>query len=89
MDRVPILKIGRSPHGERHTLAPQATLLMITDGLVEDRRAFLDENMEKLRLAAIEASGWDLEAFANHLMALFGPREDDVAMIAVRRTFAG
>jgi hypothetical protein len=47
---------------------------------------FLDGNMEKLRLAAIDANGADLEAFTNHLMATFGPRDDDVAMIALRRT---
>jgi hypothetical protein len=75
-----------SPHSERLILPAGATLLMITDGLVEDRRVFLDDNMEKLRLAAIDANGADLEAFTNHLMALFGPRDDDVAMIALRRT---
>jgi serine phosphatase RsbU (regulator of sigma subunit) len=69
---------------ERMVLPVGATALLITDGLVEDRRAFLDENMEKLRLAAQDVSGADLEAFTNHLMALFGPREDDVAMIALR-----
>jgi serine phosphatase RsbU (regulator of sigma subunit)/FixJ family two-component response regulator len=74
------------PHIERFILPAGATLLMITDGLVEDRRAFLDDNMEKLRLAAIDAHAADLEAFTNHLMAMFGPRDDDVAMIALRRT---
>jgi hypothetical protein len=73
-------------HVERTVLPVGATALLFTDGLVEDRRFFLDETMEKLRLAAQEASGTDLEAFSNHLMSLFGPREDDVAMIAVRRT---
>ena len=72
-------------HVERTVLPVGATALLFTDGLVEDRRFFLDETMEKLRLAAREASGTDLEAFSNHLMSLFGPREDDVAMIAVRR----
>ena len=71
------------PHSERLHLPAGATLLMITDGLVEDRRTFLDENMEKLRLAAIEVSGFHLEAFTNQLMAMFGLREDDVAMIAL------
>jgi CheY-like chemotaxis protein len=75
-----------TPHDERLILPAGATLLMFTDGLVEDRHTLLDENMEQLRLAAIEVSGSDLEAFTNHLMALFGPRGDDVAMIAVRRT---
>jgi serine phosphatase RsbU (regulator of sigma subunit) len=73
-------------HVERTVLPPGATVLLFTDGLVEDRRFFLDETMEKLRLAAREASGTELEAFSNHLMALFGPRDDDVAMIAVRRS---
>jgi CheY-like chemotaxis protein len=73
-------------HVERTVLPPGATVLLLTDGLVEDRRYFLDETMEKLRLAAEDASGTELEAFSNNLMSLFGPREDDVAMIAVRRS---
>ena len=55
------------------------------DGLVEERGVFIDVNLEKLRVAAQEASGADVEAFSNHLMSIFGPREDDVAMVAVRR----
>jgi serine phosphatase RsbU (regulator of sigma subunit) len=72
-------------HVERMVLPVGATVLLITDGLVEDRRACLDEKMEKLRLAAHDVGGADLEAFSNHLMSLFGPRDDDVAMIALRR----
>jgi CheY-like chemotaxis protein len=72
-------------HVERMVLPAGATVLLITDGLVEDRRSVLDENMEKLLQSAKDVSGSDLEAFINHLMSLFGPREDDVAMIAVRR----
>ena len=60
-------------------------MLLMTDGLVEDRGVFLDDNLEKLRMAAAEASAAEIEAFANHLMSVFGPREDDVAMIALRR----
>jgi CheY-like chemotaxis protein len=74
------------PHVETTWLPPGGTLLLMTDGLVEDRHVFLDVNLEKLRVAAQEASGADVEAFSNHLMSIFGPREDDVAMIAVRRT---
>jgi CheY-like chemotaxis protein len=72
------------PHVTHLVMAPGATLLMVTDGLVEERGVFLDQNMEKLRLAAQEVGGAEVEAFTNHLMALFGPREDDVAMITVR-----
>jgi CheY-like chemotaxis protein len=73
------------PHVETTTLPPGGILLLMTDGLVEDRGVFLDVNLEKLRVAAQEVSGADVEAFSNHLMSIFGPREDDVAMIALRR----
>jgi CheY-like chemotaxis protein len=73
------------PHVERASLPPGGTLLLITDGLVEDRHIVLDDNLEKLRAAAQEVAGADVEAFSNHLMSAFGPREDDVAMIALRR----
>jgi serine phosphatase RsbU (regulator of sigma subunit) len=73
------------PHVETAFLPPGGTLLLMTDGLVEERGVFIDVNLEKLRVAAQEASGADVEAFSNHVMSVFGPREDDVAMIAVRR----
>ena len=73
------------PHVETTFLPPGGTLLLMTDGLVEDRGVFLDVNLEKLRVAAQEVSGAEVEAFSNHLMSIFGPREDDVAMIALRR----
>jgi serine phosphatase RsbU (regulator of sigma subunit) len=74
------------PHVETTSLPVGGTALLFTDGLVEDRAVFLDVNLEKLRVAAQEVSGAEVEAFTNHLMSLFGPSEDDVAMIAVRRT---
>jgi CheY-like chemotaxis protein len=74
------------PHVETVFLPAGGTVLLMTDGLVEDRNVFLDVNLEKLRVAAQEVSGADIEAFSNHLMSIFGPREDDVAMIALRRT---
>jgi hypothetical protein len=61
-------------------------VLLFTDGLVDERRVFLDVNLEKLREAAQQAGPADVEAFSNHLMSVFGPREDDVAMIALRRS---
>jgi serine phosphatase RsbU (regulator of sigma subunit) len=74
------------PNVETAFLPPGGTLLLMTDGLVEERGVFIDVNLEKLRVAAQEASGADVEAFSNHVMSIFGPREDDVAMVAVRRT---
>ena len=73
---------------ETASLPVGGTALLFTDGLVEDRGVFLDVNLEKLRVAAHEVRGADVEAFTNHLMSLFGPSEDDVAMIALRRTLA-
>jgi CheY-like chemotaxis protein len=74
------------PHATQALLPPGGTLLLITDGLIEDRKIPIEDNMERLRAAAEEASGADVEAFGNHIMALFGAREDDVAMIALRRS---
>ena len=74
------------PHVEKAALPVGGTVLLFTDGLVEDRRVLLDDNLEKLRGVAAEAAHQDVEAFANQVMALFGPKEDDIAMIVLRRT---
>ena len=76
------------PHRQRAVLPPGGTLLLVTDGLIEERTVLLDDNLEKLRLAAATASEVPIEAFTNQLMSLFGPREDDVAIIATRRQAA-
>ena len=70
------------PHTETAVLPAGGTALLFTDGLVEDRRIILDDNLEKLRAAALEADGADVEAFANHVMSLSarrGRRGDDRA----------
>ncbi len=73
------------PHTETAFLPPGGTALLFTDGLVEDREVFLDANLAKLRATALEAMDADVEAFANRVLAAFGPHEDDVAMIVLRR----
>jgi serine phosphatase RsbU (regulator of sigma subunit) len=74
------------PHVETALLPAGGTLLLFTDGLVEDRAVNLDDNLEKLRLVAVQAADADVEAFANQVMSALGSREDDVAMIVARRT---
>jgi serine phosphatase RsbU (regulator of sigma subunit)/CheY-like chemotaxis protein len=74
------------PHVETASLPPGGTLLLFTDGLVEDRAVNLDANLEKLRVVAMQAADADVEAFANQVMSSLGSSEDDVAMIVARRT---
>jgi len=72
-------------HVERAVLPPGGAVVLITDGLVEDRHGGLDDNLERLRLAAASAGTGDLAAFTDQLLSIFGPREDDVALIVLRR----
>ncbi|HEY0935407.1 MAG TPA: SpoIIE family protein phosphatase [Trebonia sp.] len=83
------LMLGLTRHQPQVTkavLPPGGTVLLFTDGLVEDRRVLLDANLEKLRAGAAAAAAAEAEAFTNHVLSLFGSREDDVALLAVRRT---
>jgi serine phosphatase RsbU (regulator of sigma subunit)/DNA-binding NarL/FixJ family response regulator len=73
------------PHAERVTVPPGGMLLMLTDGLIEERQVALDDNLERLRLAALEPGDPSLDAFTDRILALFGAREDDVALITLRR----
>jgi serine phosphatase RsbU (regulator of sigma subunit) len=73
------------PHVETAFLPVGGIALLFTDGLVEDREVFLDTNLEKLRSTALEGVKADVEAFANLVLAAFGPHEDDVAMVVLRR----
>jgi serine phosphatase RsbU (regulator of sigma subunit) len=77
------------PQHEAHTelalLPAGGTVLLITDGLIEDRDVPIGTNLENLRVAAEAAPDYDVEAFSNVLISMFGAREDDVAMIVLRR----
>ena len=82
------LILGLNRHEPRHEtvfLPTGGTAVLITDGLIEDRGVSIDVNLDKLRLAALAARGADVEDFSNQLMSLFGSREDDVAMVVLRR----
>jgi serine phosphatase RsbU (regulator of sigma subunit) len=67
-------------------IEPGATLLLYTDGLVEDRATPLEEGLRRLREAARDGPG-ELEAFCSHVMRrALGrtPCDDDVALLAVK-----
>jgi hypothetical protein len=74
------------PHSERAFVPPGGTLLLVTDGLIEERHVPIDDNLDRLRAAAQDRRDADVDTLADHLLSVFGPREDDVALIAARRT---
>ncbi len=66
-------------------LPPGSTLVMYTDGLVEDRSTPLDVGLERMR-RVVESGPHDLEAFCDHVMtAAIGDRAggDDSALLVV------
>ncbi|MGI5272108.1 SpoIIE family protein phosphatase [Nonomuraea sp. CA-218870] len=65
-------------------LPPGATLMLFTDGLLEDRDVLLDVSLERARSLA-ETVEDDLERFCDRMLAAFGAREDDVALVVLRR----
>jgi GAF domain-containing protein/anti-sigma regulatory factor (Ser/Thr protein kinase) len=70
-------------------LAPGATLLLYTDGLVERRDLWLDEGIGRLVLEAKKAAASEPEELLDRLLGALVPEgggEDDVAALAIRLT---
>jgi PAS domain S-box-containing protein len=85
--RHPPLGASGSPpcSSRRLQLPPGGTLWLYTDGLVESRVQPIDAGMDALARAA-SAPITDLDALADTLLrALPGSREDDVALLGLRR----
>jgi serine phosphatase RsbU (regulator of sigma subunit) len=68
-------------------LAVGDSLVLYTDGLVENRAEVFDVGLDRLSAAVAKLDG-DLEEFATHLLEEIGPTtvDDDIAMVVVRRT---
>lgn len=82
------LLIGAAPEEyrvDRFSLPDKGALLLFTDGLIEDRDVPLDKSMEVVRQLSM-AFDRDPELFCDRLIDHFGAREDDVAVVALRRT---
>jgi serine phosphatase RsbU (regulator of sigma subunit) len=70
------------------TLAPGSTLVLYTDGLVESREHSLEDGLGRLAVAAATSAG-DVQQLADDILAaLPDQREDDVALLALRRVDA-
>jgi hypothetical protein len=69
---------------EHLVVPPGGAVVLITDGLVEDRGVPLDDNLDRLRLLC-KSMGGDIEEFSDRVLAEFGHREDDVALVVLRR----
>jgi len=68
-------------------LAPGATLLLYTDGLVERRRVSIQEGLDRLSLEAVGHATDGLGDLCDHLLAALPEQEmvaDDIALLAMR-----
>jgi PAS domain S-box-containing protein len=67
-------------------ILPGSTLVLYTDGLVEERGEPIDDGLERLRQAVMDAPD-DPEAMCDHVLAAMGRSDraaDDVAMFVLR-----
>ncbi|MEU4560085.1 PP2C family protein-serine/threonine phosphatase [Actinoplanes sp. NPDC023936] len=80
-----LLGMRRNPprHTYTYHLPPGSTVLLHTDGLVEDRERHIDESFATL-YRRLRAGGRPHEVLAAAASLLTGVRSDDVAMLAVR-----
>jgi PAS domain S-box-containing protein len=84
------LMLGVDPTAERGEpvvdLAPGATVLLYSDGLIERRGSTLDEGLARLVEHLEELAGRPLEDLCDALLRrmLLGTPQDDVALVAVR-----
>ena len=75
---------GEEPGVQRLALPPGGVVVLFTDGLVERRGVPLDDGLERLRMLCAGVDG-DLEGLCDRILGAFGIREDDVALVALRR----
>ncbi|MEU3844295.1 SpoIIE family protein phosphatase [Streptomyces sp. NPDC028635] len=73
------------------TLPPGSTLVMYTDGLIEERGHSLDEGLQRLRRHAAALAHRPLDSFTDQLLRRVRPadNDDDVALLALRTPLHG
>jgi serine phosphatase RsbU (regulator of sigma subunit) len=81
--------LGVRPEAQRpdavQSLPARSTVLLYTDGLVENRREPIDVGLTRLRQHASALARCDLDAFCDQLLERLAPDgTDDVALLALR-----
>jgi serine phosphatase RsbU (regulator of sigma subunit) len=80
--------LGLRPHGDRSThvrrVPAGSTLLLYTDGLVEDRAQLLDVGIERVVEVLRGNAGLAGEELCSRLIASVGRRADDIALLLIR-----
>lgn len=89
LDEAPDLVLGWDPSVERFdhevVLAPGATVLLYTDGLIERRRTSLQDGLDWLAKAAGQLAHASVDELCDGLLAqVEGHLDDDVALVALR-----
>ncbi|MEU2775710.1 SpoIIE family protein phosphatase [Streptomyces sp. NPDC007162] len=82
----PPLGLGGLPYEKTEVLLPEgSSIVLYTDGLVEDRRHDIDERIERLR-RAVEPAGRTPDQMCRAAMDTMppGPPRDDVALVVAR-----
>src|SRR5690606_13236507 len=88
--RATPLGLKNPPHRTeaRETMAPRATLLLYTDGLVERRRESIDDGIARAAGVVEDNRATALDELANAVMAGLAPADgyhDDVALLLYRQ----
>ena len=83
---VPLGAIAHARYAESvHDLQPGSTVILYTDGLVEDRETPLERGIDVLRLGLADGPA-DLEELCDHLLAMGTAGravDDDIAVLAI------
>ncbi|MCW2648298.1 MAG: putative sensor protein [Pseudonocardiales bacterium] len=92
LDTNPDLLLGVDPTRARHDHGldwdPDATLLLYTDGLVEDAQRSLTEGLSALTVALADIGNEPLDILCDRLVHRLsnGQRSDDIAILAIRNS---
>ncbi|GAA2858622.1 hypothetical protein Acy02nite_22520 [Actinoplanes cyaneus] len=82
--------LGLPPHQARTTtvryVPPGSTLVLYTDGLVEDRQQLLDDGVARLAERLRESSAYPGDELCARLLDVAPRRNDDIALLLVRLT---